>query len=292
MKELPSTIRGLINDLTRTLTASMVHLDDLLLRLDNNSDEFGDAWEANGQLERALQFFFELRSEYLIWQEGPFVNNNKRESYNLTIKDKLLHTFNNLLEVVVGHCDLLQNDYTDVGRICQDTDYICKTIQNAQKFLNEPICLLERRTSINKSNLSYAPVKLIKKELCKNAKHNKKIMLVEDDQEVTEVITTYLHINKYNVVACSTGKIALDVFKNSKANFLIYIIDIGLPDVEGPDLVKEFLFQNETINVLFTSGYNEAKLKNHFDVMDKYPILTKPFRLPDLLYKIRSIELH
>jgi len=196
------------------------------------------------------------------------------------------------LAVVVGHLDLLQNDYTDVGRICQGTDYICKTIQNAQQFLNETICLPERSTSINKSNLSYDTVKPIKTELLKNAKHNKKIMLVEDDQEVTEVITTYLRKNKYSVVACSTGEKALDIFKKSKANFLIYIIDIGLPDIEGPDIVKEFLFKKETINILFTSGYNEAKLKNHFDVIGKYPILIKPFRLSDLLDKVRSIELH
>jgi DNA-binding response OmpR family regulator len=135
-------------------------------------------------------------------------------------------------------------------------------------------------------------VKPIKTELLKNAKHNKKIMLVEDDQEVTEVITTYLRKNKYSVVACSTGEKALDIFKKSKANFLIYIIDIGLPDIEGPDIVKEFLFKKETINILFTSGYNEAKLKNHFDVIGKYPILIKPFRLSDLLDKVRSIELH
>ncbi|MGO9621568.1 MAG: response regulator [Desulfobaccales bacterium] len=292
MEELPSTIRGLINDLTRTLTASIVHLDDLLLKLDNDSEEFCDAWQANGQLERALEFFFELRSDYLIWQDGAFVNNNKIESYKSSIKDKLLHTFNNLLAVVVGHCDLLQNDYADVGRICQGTDYICKTIKNVQQFLNETISLPERSTSIDKSDSSYGTVKTIKTELSMNAKHNKKIMLIEDDQGVSEVITTYLRKNKYSVVACSTGEKSLDILKRSKANFLIYVIDIGLPDIEGPDLIKEFLFQRETINVLFTSGYNEAKLKNHFDVIGKYPILTKPFRLPDLLDKIRSIELH
>ncbi|MFZ0051239.1 MAG: response regulator, partial [Desulfobaccales bacterium] len=217
---------------------------------------------------------------------------NKIESYKLTIKDKLLHTFNNLLEVVLGHCDLPQNDYTDVARICQGTDYICKTIHNAQQFLNETISLPERSTSINKSNVSYGTVRPRKTELLKNGKHNKKIMLVEDDQEVAEVIKTYLCKNKYSVVACSTGEKALDIFKKTKANFLIYIIDIVLPDIEGPDIVKEFLFQKETINVLFISNYKEAKLKNHFDMICKYPILIKPLRLLDLLFMVRSIELH
>ena len=64
------TIRGLINDLTRTLTSSLVHMDDLLLRLDNDSGEFDDAWLANNQLERAFEFFIELRSEYMIRKES------------------------------------------------------------------------------------------------------------------------------------------------------------------------------------------------------------------------------
>lgn len=78
MKELPSTIRGLINDLTRTLTSSLVHMDDLFLHLDKDSEEFDDAWLANCQLERALEFLLELRSEYNIRQMS--INQRKTKS--------------------------------------------------------------------------------------------------------------------------------------------------------------------------------------------------------------------
>lgn len=62
-------IRGLINDLTRTLAASLIHLDDLLLDLDKNSSFIDHAVLLDQQLGRALEFFLEMRADYLIWQD-------------------------------------------------------------------------------------------------------------------------------------------------------------------------------------------------------------------------------
>jgi CheY-like chemotaxis protein len=289
MEKSPSTIRGLINDLTRTLTGSLVHMDDLLLQLDNDSGEFDDAWLANHQLERALEFFIELRSEYMIRQES--INQKKTKSYKSTAVEILSHNFNNLLAIVVGYCDMIQNDFADVRHICQITNHIYKSIQNSHYSLNETICLPERNVSLNRLNLSYRKIKLIKTASYKKTNVNNKILLVEDDEGVKEFISTVLRKQKYTVVACSKGEKALAIFEHDKANFVLCIVDIGLPDIEGPDLVNKFLLKKPTINVLFTSGYNEAKLKEHFDLIGPYPILTKPFRLEELLNKVKSILL-
>jgi DNA-binding response OmpR family regulator len=115
--------------------------------------------------------------------------------------------------------------------------------------------------------------------------------LVEDDEGVKEVISTVLRKQKYTVVGCSKGEQALAIFERYKANFVLCIIDVGLPDIEGPYLVKKFLLQKPNINVLFTSGYNETKLKKHFALIGPHPILIKPFRLEELLNKMRSIIL-
>ena len=158
MEKPLSTIRGLINDLTRTLSGSLVHMDDLLLHLDNDSSEFDDAWLANHQLERALEFFIELRSEYMIWQES--IHQKKTKSYKLTAVEKLLHNSNNLLAVVVGYCDLIKNDLADVRHIGQITDNIYKRIENPQYALNEPICLPESNISLKTLKLSHRKIKV------------------------------------------------------------------------------------------------------------------------------------
>ena len=290
MEAPPSTIRGLINDLTRTLTGSLVHMDDLLLQLNNDSKEFDDAWLANHQLERALEFFIELRSEYMIKQES--INQKKTKSYKLTDVEKLLHKFNNLLTVVIGYCDMMQNDFTDIRQIRQSTDCIYNSIQNLHYTLNETICLPERSGSINTVEFSNRKIKAARTSSNKINNINNKILLVEDNKGVKEIISTILRKNNYTVFGCSNGEKALSTFNQFKTNFALCIVDIGLPDIEGPDLVNNLLLKKPTINVLFISGYNEAKLKEHFDIIGPYSILTKPFRLEELLNKVRLIITH
>jgi CheY-like chemotaxis protein len=290
MEAPPSTIRGLINDLTRTLTGSLVHMDDLLLHMNNDSGEFDDAWLANHQLERALEFFIELRSEYMIQQES--INQKKTKSYKFTAVEKLLHNFNNLLAVVVGYCDMIKIDSADARHIGQITGNIYKAIQNSHYLLNEPICLPERNGSSNRLNLSYRKVKPTLTIPNKKNQKDNRILLVEDDEGVKEIISTVLHKHKYTVVGCSNGERALAIFGQFKANFALCIVDVGLPDIEGPDLVNKLLLIKPNIKVLFTSGYNETKLTEHFDLIGQYQFLIKPFRLEELLDKIRSIILH
>jgi CheY-like chemotaxis protein len=287
MEALPSSIRGLINDLTRTLTGSLVHMDDLLLHLNHDSGEFDDAWLANHQLERALEFFLELRSEYMIQQES--VNQKKKKSYNFNAVEKLLNNFNNLLAVVVGYCDMIQNDFADVRHIGQITDNIYKYILNLHYAIDDPICLPECNVSKTRLKSAYRKVILTKTASNMNSNVNNNILLVEDDEGVKDFISTVLHKHKYTVVGCSKGEKALAIFERDKANFVLCIVDVGLPDIEGPALVNKFLLQKPNIHVLFTSGYNETKLKEQFALIGQYPILIKPFRVEKLLNKVRSI---
>jgi CheY-like chemotaxis protein len=263
-------------------------MDDLLLRLDNDSGEFDDAWLANQQLERALEFFIELRSEYMIRQESI---NKKTKSYKLTAVEKLLHNFNNLLAVVVGYCDMIKDDIVDVQQIGQITDNIYKSIQTSHYALNEPICLPESNISPNRLKLSHRKIKQILTIPDKIKQRDNRILLVEDDDGVKQFISTVLRKHNYTVVGCSKGEKALAIFEQSKANFGLCIVDVGLPDIEGPDLVKKILLQKPNINVLFISGYNKSKLKVHFSLIGPRQILIKPFRLEELLNKVRSIML-
>lgn len=57
-----SLLKGLFNDLTRTLLSSAIMLDDLHLQLPQDSEPYDSWWLANEQLKRAIEFFLELRS--------------------------------------------------------------------------------------------------------------------------------------------------------------------------------------------------------------------------------------
>jgi CheY-like chemotaxis protein len=282
------SIRGLINDLTRTLTGSMVHMDNLLLHLDNDSGEFDEAWLANHQLSRALEFFIELRSEYMMQQDS--INQNEKKSYKSSAVEKLLHDLNDLLAVIMGYCDTIQNDFADIGHISPHIDYIFAKIQESNYLLNGHYFFKEQTVSVNRLACNNIKSPLTVSNNKENSSN--RVLLVEDDEGINEIIRQFLCKHGYTVVACSKGSEALAIFENHNTSFAIYIIDVELPDIKGPDLIKNILLNNKDINVLFISGYNETTLKKRYALMNQYPLLTKPFGLEGLLYKIKSTIIH
>jgi CheY-like chemotaxis protein len=283
-------IRGLINDLTRTLTGSLVHMDNLLLHMDNDSAEFDEAWLANHQLSRALEFFIELRSEYMLQHDS--INQNETKPYKPTAVERLLHDFNNLLAVILGYCEKIQNDFADIGHMSTNIDYIFTKIKKSSHLLNELYFNKKQSVSFNRLSLPFNKLNSQITMSIKNYNSSSRVFLIEDDDEINEIIRYFLCKHGYTVVACSKGYEAVAIFNNINADFDIYIIDVELPDIEGPDLIKNILLNNKDINVLFISGYNETTLKKRYALMNQYPILTKPFRLEELLHKVKSTIIH
>ena len=58
-------MKALFNDLTRALLSSAIFLDDLHLNLRPESEFYEDWWLANEELKRAIEFFLELKSNFI-----------------------------------------------------------------------------------------------------------------------------------------------------------------------------------------------------------------------------------
>lgn len=131
----------------------MLHLDDLLLRLDNDSEGFGEAWLANEQLQRALEFFFELRSQYMICHEYESTSQCKMKYYKLTTIDKILHKYNNIFEFILGSFELIHNNFVDTKKNRKNIKQIYVTIQDAKNIIESINYSLDHNFSNNKLNI-------------------------------------------------------------------------------------------------------------------------------------------
>lgn len=76
MENQHSLIRGLINDLLRSLSAALVHVDNLIMKIEKNSEGFSEAMLTNEQLSRSIELFLELRSECNYFLDQLFNENN------------------------------------------------------------------------------------------------------------------------------------------------------------------------------------------------------------------------
>ena len=114
-----------------------------------------------------------------------------------------------------------------------------------------------------------------------------KILLVEDDRELANVITKALSIDKYNVDNAYDGIEALDFLEISKYDLII--MDIMMPRLNGYETLKEIRRRKNNIPVMMLTAKSlvDDKVLSLDAGADDY--LTKPFQLKELLARIRAL---
>jgi CheY-like chemotaxis protein len=269
--------RGLINDLVRTITAAIVHMDDMLLNLDRNLEEFDDAILADQQLCMALGYLIELRSLII----GQTEYEDKDKNHNLIVINDKINLLNNFLTAINISTDYLlkSNDKTIKNKIVKnisDSINIIKPLIN--EYYKEPSIKIMKK---------YSPNKIYSKNIMR---YNKKIMLVEDQYCLIDIINDVLTKKGYTVYNCTTGEKAISLFEEHDGNFFLLIVDVCLPDINGYDLCRQFRLKKPDIKILFTSGSESDIIIKGINDFRECLFLSKPFRLDTLLSIINNIN--
>lgn len=114
-----------------------------------------------------------------------------------------------------------------------------------------------------------------------------KILLVEDDVQLNEMLNIELTQHRYAVDSCYNGKDGLCFI--SKNNYNLIILDRMLPDMEGAAVLKKIRDAGIYTSVIFLTALDS--LQNKIDGFnagaDDY--LTKPFHVEELLVRMKAL---
>jgi len=118
---------------------------------------------------------------------------------------------------------------------------------------------------------------------------NKKVLLVEDDQNFGIILRDYLELNDYDVVLARNGVEGAEKF--NKGDFDICLLDVMMPYKDGFTLAKEIRANDMNVPIIFLTA---KSMKD--DVVKGYQIgaddyLTKPFDSEVLLLKMKALFL-
>lgn len=115
------------------------------------------------------------------------------------------------------------------------------------------------------------------------------LFLLEDDYAIATGLCYSLENEGYSVTHASGVKQAIDII--SKEKFSLYILDLTLPDGSGYDVCKEIKKQGDLPVIFLTAYDDEVNVVMGFEFgADDY--ISKPFRLKELLVRIKSVLRH
>lgn len=114
-----------------------------------------------------------------------------------------------------------------------------------------------------------------------------KILLIEDDEILADQITKYLIAKHHIVETCMDGKEATELLEVYKYDLII--IDWGLPNVTGVEIVKNFRRAGGVTPILMLTGKDRIEEKEvGFDSgADDY--VTKPFDIRELSSRVQAL---
>lgn len=115
------------------------------------------------------------------------------------------------------------------------------------------------------------------------------ILVVEDDKPIRNFICVSLEAQGYKYIDTQNGKTAISLVSSHNPD--IIIIDLGLPDIDGIDvIVKIRPITKAAIIVVSARGHEREKVEALDSGADDY--LTKPFSVPELLARVRVALRH
>ena len=116
---------------------------------------------------------------------------------------------------------------------------------------------------------------------------SEKILLIEDDLEMSSLIADYLQNHDFDVQAFDKPKEALAHLKNHLGEYKIIVLDLMLPQMDGFDVCKEIRSISDA-HIIISSARNELsdKILGYGVGADDY--LAKPYEPRELVLKINS----
>ena len=115
-----------------------------------------------------------------------------------------------------------------------------------------------------------------------------KIMVVEDEEVINVHLKSYFEKREYTVIIASSAEEALPLV--AKENPDLLLLDIGLPGMNGLELLKEIRKFNRSLKVILISGYyylspgDEKLLKE----LDAFEFVRKPIGILELEQRVKN----
>jgi two-component system alkaline phosphatase synthesis response regulator PhoP len=114
-----------------------------------------------------------------------------------------------------------------------------------------------------------------------------RILFVEDEENIRDVVKLNLELENYEVVATGKGREALKFFEEQ--HFDLIVLDVMLPEMNGFQICEQIRLTNMEVPIIFLTAKEGSmdRITGLKKGADDY--LTKPFHLEELLLRVNNL---
>ncbi len=115
---------------------------------------------------------------------------------------------------------------------------------------------------------------------------NRRILVVDDDKKIVELVSLYLRRDGYGVLTAYDGREALDVARAKQPDLVV--LDLMLPELDGRDVCRLLRSESRVPIIMLTARTTDDDKLHGLDLgADDY--VTKPFNPRELVARIRAV---
>jgi two-component system cell cycle sensor histidine kinase/response regulator CckA len=114
------------------------------------------------------------------------------------------------------------------------------------------------------------------------------VLVVDDEDTICQIVSRFLKDEGIVCITAHTGEAALQGLRTNPWPDL-FIVDVRLPGMSGPDFVAEAQRIRQDTSVLYISGYPEPMLQGSYSLGDTSAFLPKPFGYEQLIAAVRRL---
>ncbi len=113
------------------------------------------------------------------------------------------------------------------------------------------------------------------------------VLVVDDEPSIVRLITVWLKAAGFKVAGTALdGKEGLERFRENDSVDLV-VSDVVMPQLDGPDMVREMLRDAPDLKVLFITGYTDRTVQARIEELP-FEVIRKPFTPEHFLARVRD----
>jgi two-component system KDP operon response regulator KdpE len=116
-----------------------------------------------------------------------------------------------------------------------------------------------------------------------------KVLIVDDEPPIRKLLRMGLSTQGYSILEAPNGKTALELMDQQPG---LIILDLGLPDIQGHELLRMIRSRNESVPVVVLSSRGDEAGKVQALDLGADDYVTKPFGMDELLARMRAALRH